>query len=177
MTSEHLKQPMPSTLETLHRELQNHITKELIHHFGSDLIALIHYGSTSKAIRKARTDCDMMPVLRALPKSRTERLKLFEPLEESLAGTLRQFEELGVTLELSVNPKTVEEFAKFNLLFLDWPEQAALLYDPQQLAEALLTKVRHWRKRNGAQRGEYNGKSYWKFPTEPGVPDQTKLEW
>jgi hypothetical protein len=135
------------------------------------LLAL-HFGSTARGIIKPITDIDLFLVFSDLPNGRFERQGLFAPFEAAVTPELEALRLAGYHLDFSPHIVAREALNSFHGLYLDFPEEARVLYDPQQLGVTLLERVRRVRLRHGMRVETVAGHRVWncRGNLAPGVP-------
>lgn len=130
-------------------------------HFGSRLVGVLVYGSVGRRTMRMDSDLDVLVVVDDLPSSLSQRLRLFDPVEEALEPALAEARRSGVETWISPVLKKPEELEKGFLLMLDMTEDGRILVDRNGFVERALESFRQRLVRAGAKRIRQGAWSYW----------------
>ena len=160
---EHVPEPYRRVVEELLREL-----KEF---FGGKLVSLVVYGSVARGDFSAGSDLDLLIVIDGIPRSRLERLELFEHVEERVRPVIE-----GLGIEVSPVIKSPDEARRITPLYLDLVEDAIIVYDRDGFFERILMKLRAKLKELGAERVRVGKKWYWRLKREYRLGEVISIE-
>lgn len=146
-----------------YRSLVSKILKVLLSMFGDRLVSLIVYGSVARGDAKQSSDLDLLIMVEGLPKSRFDRNKIFDMVEDLLIKDLEDLHASGCHVVLSPILKTPEEARKISSLYLDMVEDAVIVYDKNRFFESILVRLSRKLKELGAERVWVGKKWYWKL--------------
>ena len=124
------------------------------------LLAL-HFGSTARGIIKPITDIDLFLVFAKVPKGRFERQALFTQFEEFVRKDFDALRNSGYLLDFSPIIVSTDALASFRGIFLDFPEDARVIYDPDIMAPSFLERIRSLRNRHGVRPEFVAGHRVW----------------
>jgi predicted nucleotidyltransferase len=154
-------QPSPVRLAEVFRQLEERLVQASLAHFGDDLCGLLVYGSVGRGTMRANSDMDILLVVRGLPPTTWERLRLFDPVESELAPALADARRAGVETQFSPVLKSMEDLRKGFLLMLDMTEDARILWDRDRQLENSLEAFRQRLIQSGARRIRAGASGYW----------------
>jgi len=106
-------------------------------HYGPRLVALAVYGSVGRGTPRSTSDMDVVLVVDSLPNGRIARVEEFAEVDRMMAAPLAAARAHGVETEVSPVFKTPAELAAGSPLLLDMTEDARILVDRGELAQAL----------------------------------------
>jgi predicted nucleotidyltransferase len=119
--------------------LLNALSEACQQHYRQRLVSLAVYGSVGRGTPRSTSDIDVMLVVDSLPDGRTARMQEFAEVDQTMAAPLAAARALGVETEVSPVFKTPAELAVGSPLLLDMTEDARILVDRGELAQALTT--------------------------------------
>lgn len=134
-------------------------SQSVVSEFGDNLVAIIHFGSTSKDFVKLETDVDLLVVFETTPKNRMEKFRMIEPVEAQLTEKLKVLK--GYSLIPSVLAWQRQAFEKLHPLYLDFIDASEIIYDPYGVAKTIIDKTAHWVQKVGAKKVQVGGLWYW----------------
>ncbi|ABL78794.1 nucleotidyltransferase domain-containing protein [Thermofilum pendens] len=166
---EHIPEP--------YRALVVGLLESLLRLYGGSLVSLVVYGSVARGSPRRDSDLDLLVVFEDLPKSRVERVRLFERAEDEVQPLLDELMEKGYYVSLSPVIKTREEAGRFSPLYLDMVEDAVIVYDKGGFFEGVLRALSERLRRLGARRVWVSGRAwYWVLKGEYRFGEVVELE-
>jgi len=154
----------PSEHKELHATLAPLLTA-FQHGLGSDLIALVLFGSRARGEAGPESDWDLLLIANPLPEKPLHRhfyLKAMLPDEWRA--------------QVSILAKTPAEFeSHLPPLYLDIALDGLLLYDSQGYLQLRLDRLRRQMRRLGLQRERVNGDWVWRW--QRTLPADRSLTW
>lgn len=129
--------------------------------YGERLVSVVVYGSVGRGTPRFDSDIDVLIVAHGLSRRRPERVCEFEQVEDLLAPVLAQAKKEGLYTYLSPVFKTPEEVGQGSLLFLDFVDDARILYDRDNFFANFLQEFKKRLARLGAYKVRYGGTWYW----------------
>lgn len=154
---------LKDTFESLLPEIR----KAAVQHYGERLISLAVFGSVARRTMRPDSDIDLLLVIDPLPDGRMARVGEFEAVEDAVAPALGAARAAGVHTDLSPVFKTPQELRRGSLLFLDLPDQARILFDPDAVLSSYLEDLARRLSELGAKRVYTGGGYYWVL--KPGL--------
>lgn len=172
------KQNRPGVLENPGKiwveKIMNALQSELKSRWGDQVVGIVQFGSTVRAPVKKETDIDVFIVFRELEAGRRIRFEKFYPVEESLQPLYKAARNDGYHLELSPVLKSVTEFSRFSVLYLDMVEESRIWLDSIHLIQRVLDKTQQWIAESGAKKVKRGLKWYWVL--KPDVKEGEEFE-
>jgi len=138
------------------------LLKLLKEKFGEDLISLAIYGSVARGDNKRDSDIDLFIVVKNLPPTTIERIRIFDSLELLLEEDIKEMFSKGYYVSFSPIMKTPEEAMRFSPLYMDMTEDAVLIYDKEDFLQNLLQRIRKKLNELGYERIWLGKKWYWR---------------
>ena len=138
------------------------LLKLLKEKFGEDLISLAIYGSVARGDNKRDSDIDLFIVVKNLPPTTIERIRIFDSLELLLEEDIKEMFSKGYYVSFSPIMKTPEEAMRFSPLYMDITEDAVLIYDKENFLQNLLQRIRKKLNELGYERIWLGKKWYWR---------------
>jgi len=138
------------------------LLKLLKEKFGEDLISLAIYGSVARGDNKRDSDIDLFIVVKNLPPTTIERIRIFDSLELLLEEDIKEMFSKGYYVSFSPIMKTPEEAMRFSPLYMDMTEDAVLIYDKENFLQNLLQRIRKKLNELGYERIWLGKKWYWR---------------
>jgi len=129
--------------------------------YGERLISLVVFGSVARGTPRPDSDIDLLVVAEGLSRRRLARVEEFAAVENLLAPTLASAKQAGVETCWSPIFKTPAEVALGSLLFLDFVDDARLLYDRDAFFATFMQEFRARLQRLGAYKVRRGGAWYW----------------
>lgn len=114
-----------------------------------------------RGTQRADSDVDLLLVCEPLPVGRIRRIEEFSAVEEQLAPLLASLEKDGITTSLSVILKPPSEVQQGGLIFLDFTQDARLLYDRGGFFRHYLDNLEDRLRKLGARRIRRGNAWYW----------------
>ena len=140
------------------------LTRALAARFGSDLVAVVVYGSAARGTATETSDIDVLIILRKASESYYERLKpvLEEARRLRRSSDLRPLFREGEPLPVSFLILSEAEARENRYIFLDMVEEAVPLYDPRGFFAQRMAALRKRLQELGSQRVRLpDGTWYW----------------
>lgn len=176
MASWHLPEYRPDAVKAEFALLLDDLVREAKALWGGDFVGALQFGSTVGQIKPA-TDLDLLLVSEAAQGTRRDRSAVLEPLEEALRARLRKLEEAGCHLDLSPILRAPEELNKFMPIYLDFPDRARVLFDPNGHLARLLERISRYIAESGAKRVQRGQLWYWDLAPDSKAGEVRKLGW
>ncbi len=130
-------------------------------HYGERLITFAVFGSVGRGTQRSDSDVDLLLVCDPLPVGRMRRIAEFGEVEEQLEPVMASLEKDGITTSLSVILKTPAEVERGGLFYLDFVEDARVLYDRGEFFQRFLESLRTRLRKLGARRIWRGNAWYW----------------
>jgi predicted nucleotidyltransferase len=130
-------------------------------HYGERLITFAVFGSVGRGTQRADSDVDILLVCDPLPLGRMRRITEFREVEDQLEPMLASLEKEGITTSLSAILKTPTEVKRGGLFYLDFVEDARLLYDREDFFRRYLEQLQDRLRKLGARRIWQGNAWYW----------------
>ena len=134
-------------------------------HLGSDLVAVVLYGSWARGTPRPGSDVDLFVVAHNLPQNRFDRAKY---VHQVVSGCC----ERRVSI-LAKEPAEFEGF--FPSLYLDIGLDGVILYDPQGYVHKRLARIREIIREAGLYRVCRDGELMWFWKRQPAR--HWAIEW
>jgi predicted nucleotidyltransferase len=130
-------------------------------YYGQRLVTLAVFGSVGRGSQRADSDVDLLLVSESLPRGRLRRIEEFRQVEERIEPLLASLEKEGISTSLSVILKTPSEVQLGGLLYLDFIDDARLLYDRGDFFRQFLNQLENRLRKLGARRIWRGSAWYW----------------
>ncbi|WP_291998928.1 nucleotidyltransferase domain-containing protein [Caldivirga sp.] len=151
-----------ANIEEPYKVIVTELLRVLLELYGDNLVSFIVYGSVARGTARRDSDLDMLIIFEELPKSRFERIRIFERAEDEIQPLLDELMVRGYVVALSPILKTREEASRFTPLYLDMTEDAVIVYDKGEFFEGVLNRLIKRLRELGARRVWVNEKAwYW----------------
>ena len=135
-----------------YRTVVRELLRVLIGLYGDNLVSLVVYGSVARGSARRDSDLDVLVVFEELPRSRFERVRIFETAEDRVQPLLDELMSRGYAIALSPIIKTRDEASRFTPLYLDMTEDAVIVYDKGRFFEGVLNRLIERLRELGARR-------------------------
>lgn len=135
--------------------------RAVLDHYGERLITFAVFGSVGRGAQRPDSDVDLLLVCDPLPVGRMRRIAESGEVEEQLQPVMASLEKDGITTALSVILKTPAEVERGGLLYLDFVEDARVLYDRGEFFQRFLEGLRSRLRKLGARRIWRGNAWYW----------------
>ena len=152
MTSDHL--------QTVNRLAEDY-TGALKGLLGDALVSVLLFGSVARDEAAAVSDIDLLVVAEDLPRGRFARLDRLRAADEIVRPQLENLRRQGIFTDFHVLLKTPAEAAILRPLYLDFVEDAVILYDREGFFARVLNDLRASLDRLGARRLQRGRLRYW----------------
>ncbi len=136
-------------------------------HFGDKLVSVVLFGSVARGDATEESDIDLLAVIKGLPPGRYIR-------HQALDSIYKKFEAEGNLTTLNCHLKTPEEAQKIRILYLDFPQDAKILYDTNDFFKRVIERVAAKIKEMGAIRKKWGKFYYWDL--KPGGSAEETFE-
>ena len=163
-----------TTGATFH-ELLAALAEAISRAYGDRLVSLVVFGSVGRSRARPDSDVDLLIVADPLPDGRMARVAEFEPIERDLEPALALARSRGVETSFSPLFKTPREAARGSPLFLDFVDDARLVYDRGGFFAGVLAKLRMRLTELGARRVWRGARWYWDLKPDFRPGDVVKL--
>jgi len=146
-----------------YKSILKKLLNSLLFVFKDKLFSVVVYGSVARAQAKHDSDIDLLIVIDNLPKSRFERIKLFNAIEDSLEKDLIELYNKGYSITFSPIIKSPKEAQRISPLYLDMVEDAIIIYDKNGFFESILKRLLEILNKLGAERIWVGKGWYWRL--------------
>lgn len=152
------------------KDLAQQYTRLLREHLGERLVSVALFGSVARGTAHARSDIDLLLVIRDLPTGAFRRREVVQPVREALLPQLDELWQAGIYADFVEVLRTPQEAERFHLLYLDMATEALLLFDREAFLANRFASVRARLAELGATRRRLGDVTYWdlKPDFEPG---------
>lgn len=143
------------------RETTFAYARALREQLGESLEAVVLFGSVARGEATERSDIDLLIVVSGLPRGRFARQEILEPVDVRLEPRLRALRRRGIITDVSPVIKTPAEAQTLTPLYLDFVEDAEILYERDGFFSNVLARLRRSLERLGARRLRRGRIRYW----------------
>ena len=140
-------------------------------YYGQRLVTLAVFGSVARGSQRPDSDVDLLLVCDPLPVGRMRRIAEFNKVEERLGPILEAFKKDDISTSVFAILKTPAEVQRGGLFYLDFVEDARLLYDRGDFFRGFLDQLRNRLRRLGARRVWRGNAWYWDLKPDFKVGD------
>jgi predicted nucleotidyltransferase len=142
-------------------KLLSEVARTVQLYYKKRLVTLAVFGSVARGTQRPDSDVDLLLVCDPLPAGRMRRIAEFSKVEAQLEPVLASLKKVGITTALSVIVKTPAEIQRGGLFYLDFIEDARLLYDKGNFFRGFLNQLKDRLSRLGARRVWRGNAWYW----------------
>ena len=128
---------------------------------GRNLVSVVLFGSVARGEARPESDIDLLIVAEELPLGRFSRLRLLEDVDREFERELHRLHSLGLHPRPARLLRTRNEAARIVPMYLDFVEDARLLYDRDDFFRSVLVRLEASLKRLGAERRVAGLTRYW----------------
>jgi len=143
--------------------LAKEYTSTLEHIYGGSLVAVVLFGSVGRGNATQYSDIDLLIVAKKLPEGRFARLEWLKPADDVLEPKRRVLHKEGIRTDVCPILRTPEEAQRLTPLYLDFVEDAVILYERDSFFSAVMEKLRRSMERLGARRRSLGKVRYWEL--------------
>ena len=130
---------------------------------GESLVAIVLFGSVARREATPYSDIDLLIVAEKLPQGRFARQEWLQAAENLLEPKRRSLYKEGMLTDFCPIIKTPEEARQITPFYLDFVEDAVILYERDGFFSAVLEKLRQSLSRLGARRMRLGKIRYWEL--------------
>lgn len=152
---------MPQTLSETLRKIAIAYVEALKGALAHRLVSVVLFGSVARGEATPFSDIDLLVVAEGLPKGRSARRRELQMADQAVEGELMALHEKGVASDLCVIIQTPEEATAIRPLYLDFVEDAVILYDKGGFFAQVLARLKRSLERLGARRLHLGKVRYW----------------
>jgi hypothetical protein len=143
------------------RALADRYARLLHTHLGPRLVSVVLFGSVARGDATATSDIDLLIVAEELPAGQLARKRLLARPDAVFEEDLERAAAAEVDTRLARIVRTPAEAARPIPLYLDFTEDAVLLFDREGFFAGVLDRVRASLRRLGARRVRQGKTWYW----------------
>jgi len=165
---EHIPEP--------YREVVRVLLDRLLQVMGCRLVSLAVYGSVARGTPRRDSDLDLLVVAKDLPKSISQRIRIFEQAEDMIQDVLDRLLDQGYYIALSPIMLTPEEVRRIPPILLDMTEDAVIVYDKDDFLKKVLNYLREKLRELGAHRVWIGKRWYWILKKDYKFGEVIKIE-
>lgn len=136
-------------------------TEALKESLGESLVAVVLFGSVARREATAVSDIDLLLIASDLPDGRLARQQRLEAVDERLEPRLQRLRQQGILTDFCPILKTPAEARRMTPLYLDFVEDAVILYERGTFFSTILATLRRSLERLGARRLKRGQIRYW----------------
>src|ERR1051325_10870164 len=145
--------------ESFERLLQQTL-ESVSQHYGERLVRFAVFGSVARCTQRPDSDVDLLLVCEPLPSGRMRRIAEFEAVEGSVAPLLSDLAHQGISTFLSPVIKTPPEVERGAVFYVDFVDDARILYDRNDFLKLFLQRLRRRLNELGARRIRHGSSWY-----------------
>ena len=149
------------TLNGMLKKLATAYTETLRKALGDRLVSVVLFGSVARGEATPFSDIDLLVVAEGLPRGRFARRGELKAADHAVEGELLALHGEGIAADFCIIVQDPEEAKGFKPLYLDFVEDALLLYDRGGFFADILTQLRQRLQRLGARRLHLGKVRYW----------------
>jgi predicted nucleotidyltransferase len=131
--------------------------------FKDDLVSVVLFGSVARGEATPMSDIDLFIVARNLPRGRVGRLRPVRGADRRIEARLRSLRSKGIHSEVCPILMTPEAASALRPLYLDFVEDAMLLYDRHGFFAGVLNRLRRRLRELGSIRHRIGRTWYWEL--------------
>jgi predicted nucleotidyltransferase len=152
--------PLPEGLNIFNFLIEKLSNAFKLHH-SNNLVLAVHFGSTARGELKPYTDIDLYLAFKKLESDRFKSQELFNIYEESVKYEIKQLYMGGFHLDFSPHIYSAESIFVFKRFYLDFPEEAKILFQVNENGTELIQKIVEMRITQNIQLKHFNGIRVW----------------
>ena len=153
---------MESLSKTL-LQLAEAYVEELKANLGDDLVSVVLFGSVARGEATPFSDIDLFIVVNDLPSGRVARLERLRAAERRIEQRLKDLHAIRIYSDVCPILKTPEEASRVRPLYLDFVEDAILLYDRKGFFADVLGRLKKRLRELGSVRRRMGKIRYWEL--------------
>lgn len=127
------------------------------------LESVVLFGSVARGEATAYSDIDLFIVMHGLARGRMARLACVRVADQRIEARLDELRVRGIYSEVCPILKTPEEAARFRPLYLDFVEDAIILFDREGFFAGVLRRLKRRLKELGSVRHQVGKIRYWEL--------------
>ncbi len=146
-----------------HRLFLDAVLREIMHHYGDNLLGLALFGSFARGENRKDSDLDILIVLKDAPGRRLRLVEFIREIEmkhDALAQRL--FSEENLLCELSPYILTVSEAELVQPIYYDLVDNHIVIFDPQGIIALIVKSMSALLRQVGAYRVRRNNTWEWR---------------
>jgi predicted nucleotidyltransferase len=128
---------------------------------GDELISVVLYGSVARGSAAARSDIDLVIIVKNLPAGQLKRKEILDGADKEIDPVLEGLRRDGIEASFSRILKTPDEASSVTPLYLDFVEDAILLFDRDGFFDSILSRLRQNLRSLGSRRVSTGRILYW----------------
>ncbi|MDA2927678.1 nucleotidyltransferase domain-containing protein [Acidobacteria bacterium AH-259-G07] len=152
---------MSETLVETFRKLSEVYAETLQAALAERLISVVLFGSVARGEATPFSDIDLLVVAEGLPRGRFARRRLLQKADDAVEEELWALREQGAAVDVCVIIQTPQEAKIIRPFYLDFVEDAVILYDRRGFFNQVLAELKRSLKRLGARRLHMGNVRYW----------------
>lgn len=143
------------------RRISQTYAQALEESLGERLVSVVLFGSVARAEANPFSDIDLLVVAGDLPRGRFARRKILEAADQVIEEELQDLRKQEVWADLSVIIQTPEEAGILRPLYLDFLEDAIILFERGGFFGGVLERLKRSMQRLGSRRLQLGKVRYW----------------
>lgn len=151
------------SLHDILRDLARAYVEGLKAELGDSLVSVVLFGSVVRGETTPNSDIDLFVVVADLPLGRRARLECIRSADQRVEARLNELRLIGIYTEVCPILKTPEEAARIRPLYLDFVEDAIILFDRDGFFAGVLRRLKRRLKELGSVRRRLGKIRYWEL--------------
>ncbi|MDE2058519.1 MAG: nucleotidyltransferase domain-containing protein [candidate division NC10 bacterium] len=143
------------------RDLAEAFAQGLRADLGDDVISVVLFGSVARGEANPYSDVDLFVVVRNLPRGRRARLERVRAADQRIEKRLKELRGKEIYSDVCPILQTPEEAVPLRPFYLDFVEDAVILFDPDGFFASVLDRLKSRLKELRSVRRRMGKTRYW----------------